>query len=100
MAATVTIEQLHTSLDSWLMKIRAGESVVIMEQGRVLATVSPVQPISANYFEIGRQAIQRLAAKGQARPGSGKPVGNAAVSITAYHAPLAEAVVEEREEGM
>ncbi len=40
------------------MKIRAGKNVVIMEQDRILATVSPVQPISASYFETGWQAIQ------------------------------------------
>lgn len=98
MALTVSLEQFKDSLDNCLQQIRAGESLVLTEQGQRLAMIEPVRRIPPEYFAAGRAAIQRLAGRGLARLGSGKPALGASIRVDLHHAPLAEAIVEERAE--
>jgi hypothetical protein len=58
--------------------------------------IKPIEPILPEYFVAGRAAIQRLAGRGLARPGNGKPARGASISVDLRHAPLADAIVQDR----
>ena len=65
----VGIRQFRDRLTFYLKKVRAGQSVVILDRGMPLARLSPVRPPE-------EASVWRLAEEGLVEWDGGKPVGS------------------------
>jgi prevent-host-death family protein len=66
---TVGIRELKTHLSHHLKRVQAGERLLVTERGRLIATISPVEP-SADV-----DWAHQLVADGRAHWNGGKPTG-------------------------
>lgn len=91
----VTIGKLRNQLSAYLRKLRAGETIFVLDRDTVIARVEP-----ATEVESDDERIARLEAKGVLRRGK-KPwdPGILKGPAPAVGKSVLEALLEEREEG-
>ena len=66
---TVGIRELKTHLSHHLKRVQAGERLLVTERGRLIATISPVEPPADVDW------AHQLVADGRAHWNGGKPTG-------------------------
>ena len=67
---TVGIRELKAQLNWHLKRVRSGATLTVIERGRAIATISPIEARA----DVGW--AHRLVAEGRAQWGGGKPVGS------------------------
>jgi prevent-host-death family protein len=91
---TVGISELKNKLSAYLDKVRAGETVLVLDRGVPVAELTPVSDMSDD------ERIARLVRKGIARPPKGPPPLHLLDEAPpAAGARVLEALLEERREG-
>ena len=65
---TVSIAELKARLSHYLRRVRRGETLVVTDRGRAVATLGPAQSVTLD------ERMQRLVDQGIARPPSGPPL--------------------------
>ncbi len=93
---TTTVSQLETSLRACLRQVKAGEEVIITEQGRPIARLLPIaHPVSSPEY------LKAMEQKGLLKRGE-KPLPADFWDLprpTDPHATVRSTVLQEREEG-
>lgn len=89
MTTIANVEQLKTTLETYLQQVQQGKTILIMEKGRELALLTPLTQT--------RQALQKLADEGLARLSSGERWRGASIQIDLRHASVAQAIIDARE---
>ena len=91
---TVGISELKNKLSAYLDKVRAGETVLVLDRGVPVAELTPANDVSDD------ERIRRLVRKGIARPAKGPPPLHLLDEAPPKSgASVLEALLEERREG-
>ena len=93
----VSISQLKDQLSAYLKKVRAGETLLVMDRNAPIARIDPIQ---RSEDEAGK--IARLEAAGVLLPPKGPPLTVEelrSLRVVAPGAGVLEALLEERREG-
>lgn len=94
---TVGVEELKARLPEYLRRVRAGEQVVVTEDGRPVARLERIEPTA----ETEEERMERLYAAGIIRRGSrkGLPPDFFKNRVKDPKGLVLKALLEEREEG-
>lgn len=96
---TASISETKNNLSALLDRVRAGETVLILDRETPVARLEPVRP---GEDSGGEARLSRLEREGKIRRGTGKPSKAILGSLPlrpASGADLLKALLEEREEG-
>jgi antitoxin (DNA-binding transcriptional repressor) of toxin-antitoxin stability system len=66
----VGVREIKNRLSKYLREVRAGESILVTDHGRVVATLGPPPVFVASHRESEQEALERLARAGVVRPAS------------------------------
>jgi prevent-host-death family protein len=97
----ISVSDLRDRLSECLERAKAGEEVVVTEDGRPVVEMRPVEPCDASEDELRERArLERLAAQGLIRLGKGRISREFFMRepVKLKHGSAVEAVLAEREE--
>lgn len=87
---TVGVRDLKARLSHHLKRVQAGETLVVTDRGREIATLSPAKPAPDHEW------AWRMVREGRARWNGGRPVFTRPQGRMKDGATLSEAVIEDR----
>ncbi len=96
---TATISETKNNLSALLDRVKAGETVLILDRDTPVARLEPVRPASDAGWEARIATLER---EGKVRRGTGKPAPSIlreAPSVPRSGADVLHALLEEREDG-
>lgn len=97
-AQTITTRALKANLKACLDRVRAGESLIIVDRGKPIAFMVPVPPRPQTAEEV-HAALERMAAKGLVTVGRGRPLSKyQPVRIQGSDTLTSEMVIEDRKD--
>jgi prevent-host-death family protein len=90
---TVGIRRLKAELSSHLRRVEQGQTIVVTDRGRVIATINPVERTD---LSPAIRWARAMVAAGKARWAGGKPRGAEKPATLQGTAPVADAIIEDR----